>query len=629
MHASNIRDDGTKKVGGYARVSTFEQVEKGTSIDEQKRLIMEECARRGWHLVRIYCDEGASGKFIDRQGLQELHQDAQMGMFDIIMFTKSDRLTRSIRDLSNLWHEWTEWDMEIICIEQPEISSKGIYGKMLRNLLGIFAEWERDAIIERTTSGRMAKWRKSEAFMGTLPYGYEFDRTSRKIVINPEKARICRRIFNMYLKQQLGTREIALRLSNASVPSPRGLHNWQFSSVLKILQNPAYAGKAELNMYKFKTVMSKNGQRYKRRSKEKKDRSQWITVEYPPIISKSAHLMTLERMKSSPSWLFKRSDKCHGKHFLLENIPIFCGECGGRMIIHAVEKGSKSTLYSYYRCRRNAMSRTEIATMYRNPRRCDMRVDAHTLDNFVIGQIMELLNGIVSIIHRGLTDLTLNRLLERAEVPSASSFIRKEAHHAKDMECARIGSWAVTSCSKTETEHPCNASRDRAKQPTRATRICSPEVRRSNQMDENEIDRYRITGEHVIRNNSPTFSTEIKSCMDGMTLEQKKRVIESILLSSGGGKCEIRWATSSDRCDVQGELNSLPKGRYERGAFRNLPQIVKITFFADLQLIRDLVWDEVPIPLIPPCDSERSRHRVPGKAAITSERSDAGVWCLS
>ena len=39
--------------------------------------------------------------------------------------------------------------------------------------------------------------------------------------------------------------------------------------------------------------------------------------------------------------------------------------------------------------------------------------------------------------------------------------------------------------------------------------------------------------------------------------------------------------------------------------------------------------DMVPIPLIPPCDSDGSRHRVPGEAAIPSERSDAGVWCFS
>jgi hypothetical protein len=382
----------------------------------------------------------------------------------------------------------------------------------------------------------------------------------------------------MYLKQQFGTREIALRLSTASVPSPRGFHNWQFSSVLKILQNPAYAGQAQLNMYKFKTVVSKNSQRYKRRSKEKKDRSQWITVDYPPIISKSTHLMTLERMKSSPSWLFKRSNKCHGKHFLLENIPLFCGECGGKMCMHAVEKGSEPTLYSYYRCRRNAMSRKEIATMYRDPHRCDLRVDAHTLDNFFIGQIIELLSGIVSIVHRGLTDLTLNKLLETAQVHPAANYIRNVSLHANDMECFRIGAWEVRKCSRTEMEHSETVYREHAEQSTRATSIRSSAMRRCNQMNEFEIDCYRLSSEQVIRKITPTLSTEIKCCIDRMTFEQKKRVIESILLSECGGKSEIRWATSSDKCDVQEELTFLPKGRYTRGVFRNLPQIVKISF---------------------------------------------------
>lgn len=592
----------SRKVGGYARVSTFEQAEKGTSIDEQKRLILEECLQRGWQLVQIYCDEGASGKMMDRQGLQDLQRDAQMGLFQIIMFTKSDRLTRSMRDLSNLWHDWTEWGLEIICVEQPEISSKGIYGKMLRHLLGIFAEWERDAIIERTTSGRMAKWRKSESFMGTLPYGYAFDKNNRKIVLHPEKARICKRIFKMYLNQKLGSREIALRLSKACVPSPRGKNNWQFSTVLKILQNPAYAGKAELNMYKFETSMSKNNQRYKRRSKEKKDRSKWITIIFPPIISTVSHLKILERLKLSPSWLFKRSNKCYGKLFLLENISLFCGECGRKMSIHALEKGTQPTVYyTYYRCRRNAMSRKEIATMYQNPCRCDMRADAHTLDNFIFGQVIELLSGIVSIIRRGLTELTMQKIMERAQIHPATLFMKKASRQTEHQECYRIAGWEVTKCSEIELEYIKNVYREYSKNSKAMKNNPDPAMRRCNQSDQFEIDYFRISSMQVIRQEPPNLSTEISHYMDGLTFEQKKRVIESIISPEYGGKCIIRWATPSDISDGREELSSLPKGRFTSGAFRNVPQIVQITFFADLSRIQALVWgaghDSIPQPV--------------------------------
>ena len=591
---SNMREKGerpttSKKVGGYVRVSTFEQAEKGTSIDEQKRIVREECLKRGWQLVQIYCDEGASGKLTDRQGLHDLQKDAYTGMFQTIMFTKSDRLTRSIRDLSNLWHDWTEAGIEIICVEQPEINSKGIYGKMLRNLLGIFAEWERDAIIERTTSGRMARWRKSEAFMGTLPYGYEFDRNNRKIVLHPNKARICKRIFNMYLHQKLSTREIALRLSEASIPSPRGKNHWQFTTILRILTNPAYAGRAELNMYKFQTSMSRNNQAYKRRSKEKKDRSQWISIEFPPIISKETHRRIHDRLKSSPSWLFKPGNKCYGKHFLLENISLVCGECGRKMSMRIVGKGTQpTTYYTYYRCRLNAMSRKQIATTYINPCRCDMRVEAQTLDNFIFGQIMELLSGIVSIVHRGVTELTLKRIMERAQIRPASLFMKEESRQTEHPECYRIAGWEVTKCSEIELEYIKNVCREYSD----SSKVLKnkPPMRRCHQNDQLEIDYYRISSVQVIKQEPPDLSTDISHYVDRMTFEQKKRVIESIISPEYGGKCIIRWATPSDTSDEKGKLPSLPKGRFTSGAFRNVPQTVQITFFTDLSRVQSLVW---------------------------------------
>ena len=81
MQKENAREDIEKKVVGYARVSTLEQAEKGTSIDVQKRLIVEECNKRGWLLTGIYCDEGVSGKITDRQGLRDLQNDAFEGIF--------------------------------------------------------------------------------------------------------------------------------------------------------------------------------------------------------------------------------------------------------------------------------------------------------------------------------------------------------------------------------------------------------------------------------------------------------------------------------------------------------------------------------------------------------------------
>jgi site-specific DNA recombinase len=581
----------SKTVGGYVRVSTFEQAEKGTSIDEQKRIIRQECSTRGWHLVKIYCDEGASGKLTNRQGLHDLQRDAHIGLFQAIMFTKSDRLTRSIRDLSNLWHDWTEGGLEIICVEQPEINSKGIYGKMMRHLLGIFAEWERDAISERTASGRMARWRNTEAIMGALPYGYEFDRDIRKIVFNPEKIIICKRIFKMYLHQKLSTREIAIRLSKASVATPRGGNcRWQYATINKILKNPAYTGKAEYNMYKYVTLLGRNGQQYTRRNKEKKDRSKWITIILPPIISKDSYRRILDRIKLNSS-VFKHRDRCYGKFFLLENIRLVCGECGGKMKMHVLRKKCRNDkYYTYYRCRWNSMSKKELASLHRSHCRCDMRVDANTLDNFVFGQVMEFLGSVVNFVRSGLTDLSLQKMTERVQSWHTALSAEKVKYKGENGEYERIAGWELTKSCDGELKYLKKCKLKYSINSKSIKKEIDYSKRQCDRTDEFEKDVLRIRSERVIRLEPTILSAEISGFTERMTTEQKKRVLESVVAPEYGGKCVIRWAMPPGASDSREESTHEKIERYTSGVFRNEPQSIEIIFYADLGRIQTLIW---------------------------------------
>ena len=591
MRKKDERAPTRKKVGGYVRVSTFEQAEKGTSIDEQKRIIREECLKRSWQLVQIYCDEGISGKLTDRQGLHDLHRDAHIGLFQTIMFTKSDRLTRSIRDLSNLWHDWTEAGIEIICVEQPEINSKGIYGKMMRNLLGIFAEWERDAIIERTASGRMARWRNTEAIMGALPYGYKFDRDNRKIVFHSEKKNICKRIFKMYLHQKLNTRDIAIRLSKASIPPPRGRNcRWHYATINNILKNPAYTGKAEFNMYKYETLIGRNDQQYTRRSTEMKDKNQWITIKFPPMITKNSHCKILERMKLNSS-VFKRTNEFYEKYFLMENIRFFCGECGGKMKMCVSHKKNRpDKYYAYYRCLRNTMTQKELASLHQNHCRCDMRVDANTLDDLIFGQVMEFLGSMVAFARRGMTDLSLQKVTDRIQSWRTAPSAEKVSFHAGHRECDRLAGWELTICSESELKYIKECSKKYSTSSTAMEKKPDAAYRQCNQVDDFEKDVLRIRSEPVIKSDLIIRSAEIANHTNGMTIEQKKRIIKSVVTPEYGGKCIIKWAMHSDASSGPEKLSSIKPSRFSRGVFRNNPQIVQITFYADLSRIQTLIW---------------------------------------
>jgi hypothetical protein len=217
-----------------------------------------------------------------------------------------------------------------------------------------------------------------------------------------------------------------------------------------------------------------------------------------------------------------------------------------------------------------------------------MRVDAQTLDNFIFGQIMELLSGIVSIVHRGVTELTLKKIMERAQSHPASLFMKEASRQTNYPECYRIAGWEVVKCSEIELEYIKNVYRE-CSENSKVLKNKLP-MRKSPQNDRLEIDYYRISSLQMIRQESPKLPSETSHYMDGMTFEQKKRVIESIISPEYGGKCIIRWATPSDISGGREELSSSTKGRFASGAFRNVPQTVQITFFTDLSGIQALVW---------------------------------------
>jgi hypothetical protein len=108
-------------------------------------------------------------------------------------------------------------------------------------LLGVFAEFERETIIDRVTKGMAAKAAKGKWPGGTRPYGYWVDRDTHKLVPHPEEAPHLKEIFRLYADERLGTRAIAAELNRRGVRNRTG-KPWSGHTVARILANPAYAG---------------------------------------------------------------------------------------------------------------------------------------------------------------------------------------------------------------------------------------------------------------------------------------------------------------------------------------------------------------------------------------------------
>lgn len=172
-----ITGKGLKAVG-YIRVSTEEQAKEGVSLEVQESRIRSYCEAKDWELVKMYRDEGESGKDLKRRGVQSLLEDLKGNGVDVVVVLKLDRLTRSIRDLGTLIEDLFD-GVNLASVEES-LDSSTANGRMVVNLLGTVAQWEREIIGERTKAALEYKADQGE-WCGRIPYGFKIDDTGKLV----------------------------------------------------------------------------------------------------------------------------------------------------------------------------------------------------------------------------------------------------------------------------------------------------------------------------------------------------------------------------------------------------------------------------------------------------------------
>ena len=134
------------KVAIYARVSTEEQ-----DADKQELYIKEYCQRQQYEIYKVYKDV-ISGTTTSRPAFNQLLADMRQYKFNALIVTKLDRIGRSLRHLLSIFDELKNKGVEFIAITQ-NIDTTTASGKLQLQILGAFAEFERNLISERTKEG--------------------------------------------------------------------------------------------------------------------------------------------------------------------------------------------------------------------------------------------------------------------------------------------------------------------------------------------------------------------------------------------------------------------------------------------------------------------------------------------
>ena len=196
----------------YIRVSSERQV-KGYSLEGQKQYLTECATRRGMNVLRVYVEEGKSGKSIEgRTAFQEMLDDIKCGkeQIDYVMVFKLSRFGRNARDVLNSLEFIMNHGVHLMCVEDGLDSSTSM-GKMMITILGAVAELERENIIAQTLLGRETKAKKGGWCGGFAPYGYVIE--NDKLVTVPEEKEVVQLIFDKYLNEGLGYAGVATYLN--------------------------------------------------------------------------------------------------------------------------------------------------------------------------------------------------------------------------------------------------------------------------------------------------------------------------------------------------------------------------------------------------------------------------------
>lgn len=287
------------KAGLYARVSTDSQLE-GYSIDAQKEFLLSYAKSKEFTEFEYYVDGGFSGKNLERPAIQKLIEDVKNKKLDCVIVFKLDRISRSQKDTLYLIEEvFNKYNVGFISMRE-NFDTTSPFGKAMIGVLSVFAQLERETIIERTRIGLKKRiesglWRGG----GKIPFPYDYDKERGILVPNKEKTEILHKMISLYLE-------------GASFPKLSKMFNMTETLIEKRILSITNTGKIPYNDEVFE------GQ-------------------HEPVVSEELYNEILRVNKA-------RAKEKYKKHYLLSG-KIFCAQCGAR---YRYQKwGKRVKLYCY------------------------------------------------------------------------------------------------------------------------------------------------------------------------------------------------------------------------------------------------------------------------------------------
>jgi site-specific DNA recombinase len=269
---------------------------------------------------------------LERPGLDRLRDDAHSGEFNLVLIHSPDRLARKAVYQGLVLEELEKAGVKVEFLNYPVDDSPE--GKMLLGMQGLFAEYERTKIAERSRRGKLHKARQGVLMGGYVPCGYRYIRKDEgndgkaTLEIDGAQAAVVRDMYRWLVEEKLSCRRIAGRLNGLDIPTIRRGSHWTGGTVNRILKQEVYVGvfyyhRAEAVEPSFRR---KSGSVYKHQATGRKlrPREEWVAITVPAIIDRET--WEAARRQLQENFVYSPRHNIHYRYLLRGLVK--CAWCG-------------------------------------------------------------------------------------------------------------------------------------------------------------------------------------------------------------------------------------------------------------------------------------------------------------
>ncbi len=365
----------------YGRKSVYS--DKSDSISNQIKMCKEYINFKFQGQVESiteYTDDGLTGANTNRPQLKALLTDITDGLLDALVVYQLDRLSRDVKDFSNIYATLEEHRIMFISLKE-NIDTATPIGKAMMYVTMVFAQMERETIAARVTDNMIGLAKKGLWTGGNPPVGYirkQIEINGKKhvtIIPDPETMNWVKWIFDTFLQNNYSLQSMETTFRHQGIKTLNGAF-FSTTQLHKILTMP-YCVEATPEVYDYYEslgckmdidsprekwdgkhgvmIYGRSTEKYKRHTIQPK--TEWIVCIglHEPFISAKKWLAVQERFRQNT---FNKKQKYDVP--LLKG-ALYCAKCGCRMQV--ARKKEKNSVYSSYYCPTRPRKGKEVCDM--------------------------------------------------------------------------------------------------------------------------------------------------------------------------------------------------------------------------------------------------------------------------